>query len=364
MDVGGILMAQSNFQYLSIAVIMASGLAGCTTIGETLGSKARINPNMVASYDRDNKGAWKQDCPLVYGDTTSWKGAINLSCFKFPNDSESAYQVAAGYIVPAKMPLMFQANGIFPPVAAVAAKPVAAGPKAKVPKVAAVAPAAVAPVGTQKPVPTKDVHTYYRNRLEEVLIKRSQDICTIEKGRIFANEATTNAGLGILTTGLSTVSSIVSGDLAKSILAGGAAFTSSSRDHLNANIWKNQLTTAITNAIDVTRLELLGKIAENRSKTVYEYNVDEMIRMVNQYHQACSFGTGLQSLMTASANQARFTTLNENYELQTKISNLSTSITMLRSAKAEPATLKPLEDRLAELILKAAETETPSEPEV
>ncbi|ATW04246.1 hypothetical protein CHN51_12420 [Sphingorhabdus sp. YGSMI21] len=310
---------------------------------------------MVASYDRDDDGTWKDACGLVYGDTTSWKGAINLSCFKFPMDKEPAYQVAAGYILPQKMPVMFQSNGLYAPAPKPVAKP--APPPAKPPKVAVPA----APVAATT-VQAKDVHTYYRNRLEDVLIKRSQDICTIEKGRIFANEATTNAGLGIMTTGLSTISSIVTGDLAKSILSGGAAFTSSSRDHLNANIWKNQLTTAITNAIDVKRAEILGKMSGNRAKSIYEYNVDEMIRTVNEYHQACSFGTGLQSLMTASANQERFTMMNENYQLQAKINSLSTSIEILRAAKADATTIAPLEARLGELILQAAETPESTAP--
>jgi len=145
-----------------------------------------------------------------------------------------------------------------------------------------------------------------RNRLEAALLKHSDDICVLEKGRMVANESATNASLSIATTALSTVSTIVGGELAKSILSGGAAITSGTQDHINANFYRNQIVQAITRAIDGRRSAILTEIVAKRQLNNDVYSVDEMIRLVNTYYQACSFEHGLQVLLEASVNTAGY----------------------------------------------------------
>ena len=121
-----------------------------------------------------------------------------------------------------------------------------------------------------------------------------------------ANESATNASLSIATTALSTVSTIVGGELAKSILSGGAAITSGTQDHINANFYRNQIVQAITRAIDGRRSAILTEIVAKRQLNNDVYSVDEMIRLVNTYYQACSFEHGLQVLLEASVNTAGY----------------------------------------------------------
>ena len=62
----------------------------------------------------------------------------------------------------------------------------------------------------------------------------------------------------------------------------------------------------ITKAIDTERVRLLEIITPHLKQTAATYPVDEMIREVNAYHQACSFGTGLQIVMESVEKREAF----------------------------------------------------------
>jgi len=138
-----------------------------------------------------------------------------------------------------------------------------------------------------------------RNRLASILMKHSDDICTKELGDLSAREAITNTALGIATSVLKTVSSVVTGNNVKSWLSGGAAVTNATRDHVNAEVFRNVLTSAMAKAIGNERLILrdamLAKFGTGRAA----YPVDQMIMEVTQYHQNCSFYNGLVLVVDA-----------------------------------------------------------------
>lgn len=178
-------------------------------------------------------------------------GSVNLDCFRFEGDDKSAYHLATS-----------------PPA-----------------------------------VGAKDNRVYYRNRLAAALLLHSDNVCVLEKGRIVGREAAINFGLATATSALSGASAIVGGELAKSILAGGANIANATRGHANESFYRNQVTQAITASMDGERARLMKLLATRRSDSIFDFTPDEMIRLVNEYHQACSFEKGLQLLVRAAVNQ-------------------------------------------------------------
>jgi len=241
-------------------------LGGCN-----IGSFARVNPNTVASYGIPDpkrpataaaaNAAARVDnskCPFTRGLDDTTDGAINLDCFRFPGDSSglTAYAQASG----------------------------SSGSSAR---------------DTARA-------EFARNRLAAILMKHADDVCVLEKGRIVGREGALNFGLGSATTAFSTVSTIVGGDLAKSILSGAAAFTSGVRGHAAESFYRNQVTQAINAAMDGEREKVRTELATRRKDKLADFTVDDMIRLVNQYHQACSYERGLQLLIKAAVNQEGF----------------------------------------------------------
>lgn len=227
--------------------------SGCTMIQ----AQSRVDPQTVASYGQlkiKNNGSDSCVSEKLKGDTRA--GAIDLDCLRFPEEAKAA--TSGMDFAPAKI----GSNGVLAYAAA-------------------------------------QVDDKQRNRLAAILMKQSDDVCTQEMARLTANEAMTNAGLSIIANGLSTTSAIVSGVLSKSILAGGASFANATRGHIDAEVYRNALSSAIGKAISIERDDLRGKILLRYSDKTDVYSVDQMIMEVNRYHQGCSFYRGLQLVVEA-----------------------------------------------------------------
>jgi hypothetical protein len=175
-----------------LALLPASFLlVGCFSAGA-----ARVEPVTMAVYPNKTLHTATGNCAEkrlpkdVDADGTMpddrRPGAIDLSCFQFPEDSTTNVSTTTAYA---------------------------------------------------RAVTSKDD----RNRLTAILLKQSDDVCTSEKALLLKRQAEVNGWLSIATTGLSTASTIFTGELAKSILSGGAAWTSGSRDHINTHVYRNQI---------------------------------------------------------------------------------------------------------------------------
>lgn len=170
-----------------------------------------------------------------------------------------------------------------------------------------------------------------KERLIYRLIDHSNAICTSEMGLIYKTQSEVNGWLSILTTGLSTASTIVTGDLAKSILSGGAALTSSSRDHVNTHAFFNQILPTISKAIDVDRdakLEIIRKkLAASSEKVEVKdrrlYTVDEAISDVNEYHQMCSYTYGMQVVLDSVNGREEISKMRTTVNIDRQLMQLS-----------------------------------------
>jgi len=223
--------------------LLVTGVCVAASACNTIQAQSRVDPQTVAIYPALEAGTTTTCVKKIAGDRRL--GAIDLDCLYFPGQTDKlAYQKAA------------DSKGA-------------------------------------------------RNRLAAILIKQSDDVCTLELGRLTANQATVNAGLGIATTAFGTAGSIVTGQLAGNILAGLASGTNATRDHLNAEVYRNALSTAVTRAITDERSKQRGTLIQNFVKDKDVYTVDQMIMDVNRYHQVCSFFTGLQ-LVVKAVDRASF----------------------------------------------------------
>lgn len=243
--------------------------SGCQSIGNS----ARINPQSVVVYapeetaknGKNDRAANPDSCPLTHGVYDTHDGAINLDCFRFPEDRKNHNGQTAGSF----------------------AYDLAAGAK-------------IVQTDLVKTGKALDTQKVYRDRLESVLIIHADNVCLVEKGRLLRNQTSANFGLNFLSTALATTSTIVGGEQAKSILSGLAAVASGTQSNVNATFYQNQLTQAITKAIDTERVRLMTEMVTARAQGPDVYTVDDMIRRVNAYHQACSFEKGLQLLLNAA----------------------------------------------------------------
>jgi hypothetical protein len=238
----------------SFLVILSSlTLSGCNALGR-LEAQSRVDPRTIAIYPpAATNGAAKGHCavPRAAGDYRD--GAIRIDCVN--PDAIELGQAAPGTVSPQALAEQERAFGLY--------HQAARGDK------------------------------IMRNRLAAVLMKHSDDICTVELGQLTAREAMVNTGLGMATSALSTISALVMGDFAKTALASGASFTNASRDHINAEVYRNILSTAISSAIDEERARTRQELVDKFPNDTGDYSVDQMVMEVNRFHQGCSFYHGI-----------------------------------------------------------------------
>lgn len=255
-------------------------------------AQSRIDPRTVAAYE--SRKTSSETCFAGKHPNDANAGIVNLDCATFPGDSMTAYRRAAE---------------------------------------------------------TTDLtqRADYRNRLGGLLMKYSDDACTASIGRAANNEAVSNVVLNTLTTAFASASTVVGGDLAKSILSAGAATTSGTRDHVNAEVFRNTVISAISKAITNERNKQSNEIEQKMLRSVAEYNVDMMVRDINRYHQSCSYVKGLE-LVVQAVDRAELLNVTE------QIRRYDVAIAGLREdvAKASAANKDALEKKLNEYIASRA----------
>lgn len=305
-----ILQAAGNARRFASATVLCPlllVLSGCAS----LQTQSRVNPATIAAY-----GNHDPNCPLTSGLQDTRKGAIDLDCFQFPEDQGTSNNNNGG------------------------APDGTSGNPPKLPTETAY----------KKAVATKDD----RNRLTSILIKHSDDVCTVEMGNLTANEAITNTSLSIANSGLSIASTIVGGEQAKSILSGLAAFAGASRDHANTHVYRSTVSYALAQVITAERDTKLGLIHAKYGVDEKAWSIDDATRAVNDYHQQCSLSVGLKLLMKAANNSADFQSNKTARANQDKIDRIEREIKDLeaRSALVTDGAKTAIDNRINELVLE------------
>ena len=278
---------------------------------------SRVDPLTIAVYpggknpgelDKAGRGGATTvgKCHLVEGAGGYFPGAIDLDCFKFPEDGEKL------------------------------------DPKNQSPNcpVLTSATAYARAVGCKRE----------RNRLTALLLKHSDDICVREMGSLTADQATTNASLNILATAATTTANIVTGDQAKSILTGVGTFATASRSHINADVYRNTVAYAVSRAISIERKRLRDLIEGRYKDTVDIFTVDDAIRAANEYHGVCSFYRGLELVLASVEGDQRTRDAQMRREQIEELERQITQYRSLLSNKAGGEDAKTYTDKIAELV--------------
>jgi hypothetical protein len=260
----------------------------------TSGARARVDPPNIAAY-KVNYEACPVYRPPAPGLLVKLKsperqrelrrfGAIPLDCFTFPDNDQPAYKLAVG-------------------------------------------------TGNEAG----------RDRLINALMTHSDAICTVEKSIMLERQAEVNGWLSIFATGMSISSTIVTGELASNILAGGSALANASRDHVNTHVYRNTIIQTITKAIDTERAAMRTAIEAKFSRKNSDYSIDHGIRDVNEYHGMCSFGVGLQKVMEAVDRQ-------EDLRKQLRVSVIESVLEDNGPAKVDETLRKKLVEERVKLL--------------
>ncbi len=284
-------------------LVLAIFCCALTTGCARSGRLARVDPASVTTRASEQSG-----CPLTSQYNGDKKQSIDLDCYKFsPKDTETAYSLS-----------------------------------------------------------TASRGEGDRNRFQNILINQANFACQLEKGRLYENRAKLDSALDFLSAGFSTASTIVGGELAKSILSGVAGLSTATRSNLNANIYQNQIIPAITLVMDAARKDILIELKARSSQKVNDYSSDEMIMLVNEYHRACSFERGVQLLLSAALNKEGADAVIRDINLRANANALARQIDLqvalksrLESQKLDASgvqgTVDALQAKYQEIALKISE---------
>jgi hypothetical protein len=139
-----------------------------------------------------------------------------------------------------------------------------------------------------------------RNRLKNILIRRSDAICSHNKAQIVATKDTASFGLGAAGLVAGGVGGVVSG-VAANVMSSVAGLMSGLSAQASKDFYQSALEYAILQQIDTVRASQLTEISNNDAKPIGTYSTDQMLVDVGRYHEDCSFANGLNALMQNAA---------------------------------------------------------------
>ena len=147
----------------------------------------------------------------------------------------------------------------------------------------------------------KDLCSYQRNLVIGDLIGISDTMCDTHIRTIYGNEASLNIITGTFTNAFSGAATVVGGEGSKSILSALAFFFNSERSLMNETVYKSVLVPAIVKKINesrqASRKNIFQKYETNKNEDYEKYPVNIALLDVIEYHQTCSFMSGLQKAL-------------------------------------------------------------------
>ncbi len=182
-----------------------------------------------------------------------------------------------------------------------------------------------------------------RDRLQDVLLDRSNTLCDEHLSLIIGTASYANAGASILSTSLAALSAAFGGTAAKTALATAAAIVSGSQAAINGEVLLGYVAPAIVKQIVADRDRLLEQFAASRKQPIWDYSVESALVDVGRYHYACSFFAGLSALVNDdSAKRGELT----DDQIKAKIADLEAENVALRALLANNAGDRSLQAQL------------------
>jgi len=159
------------------------------------------------------------------------------------------------------------------------------------------------------------------------LIAISNEMCEAHKRSIWGNEASFNMITSTLTNIFSGAATVVTGGTGQAALAALALFSNAERSLGNEIVYKNMLAHAIVQKITEQRTTLRNSITTNIKassiKNYYDYPINLALNEVIDYHNACSFMSGLELAIKEGTKDKKPQQITK---LENQLSILSTQI--------------------------------------
>jgi hypothetical protein len=173
-----------------------------------------------------------------------------------------------------------------------------------------------------------------RTQAQAELMTYADQVCDSHIAGIYSSHSLLNFDLGFLTTLFSGGAAVAAGRTATNLAAGSALF-SGTRSLINSEVFYGYIGPAVMREIRSLRGDLRTQITEKRACSVNDYPPQEAINDALIYHDACSFSTGLASLLSKAGS----TRIGEDKlrvtQLKTMAARLTTKKEELKAAETE-----------------------------
>lgn len=165
-----------------------------------------------------------------------------------------------------------------------------------------------------------------RTQAQAELMTYADQICDEHVAGIYSKQASTNFNLGLLTMLFSGGAAVATGRTATNLAAESALF-SGARTLVNSEVYYGYIGPAVMREIRSLRSDLRAQIVSKRTCSINTYPAQEAINDALIYHDACSFATGLASLLSKAGN----TRIGED---KLRVAQLKAMAAQLKSKKA------------------------------
>jgi hypothetical protein len=146
-----------------------------------------------------------------------------------------------------------------------------------------------------------DERKLLRNETQSEMLLQADRICDRYLASVFGEQAGRALEMDVWGSLLSGGAALASGVTARN-LAAGSAFLGATKSHINADVYQNQVATAINLLIRKKRNVARGVIRNNQACNVAAYSATDAVKDALTYHDMCSFEYGLGELVHEASN--------------------------------------------------------------
>ena len=135
-----------------------------------------------------------------------------------------------------------------------------------------------------------------RNETQSEMLLQADRLCDRYLASVFGEQAGNALWMDIASTALSGGATLASGNSARNLSAG-AALLGATKSHISADVYQNQVATAINLLIRKKRNAARSVIHNNQMCSVARYPAADAVIDAQTYHNMCSFEYGLGELV-------------------------------------------------------------------
>jgi hypothetical protein len=186
---------------------------------------------------------------------------------------------------------------------------------------------------TSFPILSSDPKTR-RNEAQAELMTISDLDCKFYQSGIFGTQVGLNVATSLSAAGFSGLASLVTGRAAQNLSAA-SAFLSTTRATINGEVYYNYVAPALIAEINANRAEARRRILAKRRCEVIDYPPARAVNDVLNYHESCSFISGLSTLLEKAGVQRRSgdsDALRNAAQIQGRITQLNADIVTLTAS--------------------------------